>query len=238
MCEKGGNMRRAFQEYQYAIQFYSGGFPYDEIVEKQYAIANQLRGGLDGWMWFGGGATLDEVTDMYQIVIDNAPAGTNAPTAYLLMGLIQEAEGNFIEAATIYEALATRYPRSAEAETGLYRAALSRTALANKNPRDERMLRNAIVALRFFLQTHPDHAESETVRAHHDELVQRLATKAYDRAAFYDRIRQRPLAAHVKYQEFLRNFPDAQEAPRVRNRLAAIEQESGVRSQESGGADE
>ena len=219
LCERGNMMRRAFQEYQYAITHYSGHFPYEAIVEKQYAIANLLRSGLSGRMWFGGGASQDEVIDMFQIIVDNAPAWTNAPACMLYIGLTHEAGRNLAEAVTAYEALATRYPRSDEAVTGLYRAALCRYTLSSASPRDERLLRNAIAAVRFFLDTHPDHAEAPTLQGYHDELTLRLARMAYDRAAFYDTVRQRPEAAIVAYQEFLRLFPDAPHAEQAQARL-------------------
>ena len=55
------------------------------------------------------------------------------------------------------------------------------------------------------------------------ELSARQTAQAFERAAFYDRIRGKPEAAAIAYRDFLRRFPDAAEAPRVRARLAEIE---------------
>ena len=44
---------RAFQEYQYLLTFYSGVCPYNEILDRQYKLANVLRSdnrSMFGWM--------------------------------------------------------------------------------------------------------------------------------------------------------------------------------------------
>jgi tetratricopeptide (TPR) repeat protein len=223
MREKAGKMLRAFAEYQYAVDYFSGHFAFDDVLDRQFAIANQLRGDLDkGFLGFGREAGADEVVALFRHIARNAPAWHRAPECYLMMGLTFEAEDRFDEAVTPYETLATRYPGNKLVESAMFRAAACRYRLATKNPRDEMTLRNALSSLAATRRDYPDHPEMAQVLQWTDELRGRLTHMHHERAAFYDRIRKNPAAAVVAYGEFLRMFPNAEEAAAVGERIAVL----------------
>jgi len=225
MCERTGLLRRAFLEYDYAIRFFAEHLDYDVVLEKQFAIANQLRSDLGGgFLMLGGGeATADEVIDMFRRIVRNAPAWSRAPECYFMMGLTSEEAGDYDGATRAYEALLTRYPDSDLRETAMFRLAMGRYAISRKNQRDENALRNAITILRFFEREYPSHLEIETVQEFRTELQNILSAMHYQRARYYDRIKKNPSAAIVMYREFLRQFPDATESERVQERIAELE---------------
>lgn len=222
--EKAGKMMRAFTEYQYAVEYFSGQFPYEGVLARQFAIANQLRGELDkGLFGFGREASADDVVALFRKIAMNAPNWERAPDCYLLMGLTFEADKRYDEAVSPYETLVTRFPGHKLAESAMFRAAHCRYRLSRQSPRDERTLRNALSALAATRRDYPDHPELAQVTAWTDELRGCLARMQHERATFYDRVRKNPAAAVVAYQEFLRMFPNAEEAAAVRERVAVLQ---------------
>ena len=224
MAAKKGMLRRAFAEYQYAVEFYSGQFNYDTVIEEQFALANQMRADQGrGFLMFGGSdATVGENVDMFRIILRNAPAWDRAAENFLMVGLIFEQRGDYALAADAYEALMTRYPDSPERSWGVFRAAMARYAASMRVPRDESALRIAIFAIRYLQREYPNHEEAELIADRLGELEDRMTAMGFARAEFYDRIRRNPSAALVMYREFLRRYPDAQEAPRAKQRIAEL----------------
>ena len=224
MAAKKGMLRRAFAEYQYAIDFYSGQFEYDDVIEKQFALANQMRVDQDtGILMFkGSDATIGENVDMFRRILRNAPAWERAPECYLMVGLIYEYEKDYTVAAEAYEGLMTRYPDSPERSLAVFRAAMCRYAAATKTPRDENALRIALFAVRYLQREFPVHEQSALIAERMVELEDRMSAMGFARAEFYDYIRRHPPAALVMYREFLRQFPAAQEVPRAKQRIAEL----------------
>lgn len=221
--EKAGHKVKAFAEYQYAVDYFSGHFRFEKVLERQFALANDLRGDLEkGFLGFGREAGVDEVVELFRTLARNAPGWHRAPECYLMMGLTFEAEERFDEAVTPYETLATRYPGHKLVEDAMFRAAACRYRLAKDRPRDEMTLRNALSALAATRRDYPSHPELAQVVAWTDELRGMLTRMHHERAFFYDRIRKNPGAAVVAYQEFLRMFPNAAEAESVRGRIAEL----------------
>jgi len=224
MATKKGMLRRAFAEYQYAVDFYSGQFEYDEVIEAQFALANQMRVDQDtGVLMFGGSdATIAENVDMFRRILRNAPAWERAPECYLMVGLLYESQKDYTTAAVAYEGLMTRYPDSAERSTAVFRAAMSRYTAAIRTPRDESALRIALFAMRYLQREFPAHEQSNLIAERMEDLEDRMSAMGFARAEFYDRTKGNPSAALVMYREFLRQFPDAQEAPRAKRRITDL----------------
>ncbi len=221
--EAAGRHLRAFREYQYAAQHFSGQVLYRELLERQFALANALRADLRrGWLGFGRPASADQVVSLFRGIARNAPSWARAPECYLLMGRTLEDQKRFDEALLPYETLVTRYPGHALEGQAMFGIAHSRYRLALRSPRDERTLRHALSMLASTLRDHPEHPERERLAAWSRELQARLVRMALERAEFYDRIRKHPRAAIVAYQEFLRQFPEGPEAAQARARMAEL----------------
>ena len=63
---------------------------------------------------------------------------------------------------------------------------------------------------------------AETASKQIAELSRRRATMLFERAEFYDRIRDNPQAALIAYEQFLATCPASAEAPWVRDRVAQL----------------
>ncbi len=219
-----GDREEAFREYQYYVERYAATSPvpgttYESVVAAQFALANALRAEL------GGGPlspSAEMVASMYRHVVANAPDAPRAPEAVLAEGACYESDGAWAKAVNAYERLPSKYPGSALVADARYRAAACRYRLAKRYPNDEATLRNALETLRLALRTSPSHAGAAEARDRAAELAARQSRMAFDRAAFYDRVRRDADASILAYEQFLEHFPNAAESERARARLAQI----------------
>ncbi len=227
LLEFTGEYEEAFKEYQYYLEHYgaSGGgeFGYADVVAAQFACANQLRTQVSASPWSPSYAL---VSAMFRRIAENAPDGPRAAESVFLQAMCLELGGADEKAVPVYERLVAKYPDSALAPTARYRAAFCRGRLADDSPNDGRTLSHAIEALRAALAVAPDAPDAARAAERERELSARQTAQAFERAAFYDRVRGKPEAAAIAYRDFLRRFPDAAEAPRARARIAEIEAEA------------
>lgn len=223
--EAAGNLVAAFREYQYFIEHYASGaevngLGYQKVVEQQFAVANSLRDKLGGG-WFSS-PDVELVASMFRHIVRNAPEWSRAPECMMLEGSAYESEGMDAEAIVAYDALASRYPASGLRLDALYRAGACRYRISEKFPRDERSLNHALAALSRAYREDPRHPMAEAASKQIAELSTRRATMLFDRAEFYDRIRENPQAALIAYEQFLATCPASAEAPWVRDRVAQL----------------
>jgi len=221
--QKNGQRLKAFADYQYAIDYFSGHFEFEQVIDQQFRLANELRGELEkGWLGFGREAGVDEVAELFRIVARNAPGWKRTPECYLMIGMAFEAAKRYDEAVSPYETLATRYPRHELVETAMFNAAACRYQMACKRPRDEATLRHALSALTATRRDFPNHPQLEEITTRLVELGNRLTRMHYEQAAFYDKVRKEPAAAIAAYEDFLRRFPFANEAEQTKARIAQL----------------
>ena len=224
LYEKAGDREEAFREYQYYLERYAATSPvpgatYESVVAAQFALANALRADI------GGGPlspSVEMVASMYRHVVANAPDAPRAPEAILAEGACYEADGAWDKAVNAYERLPSKYPSSTLVADARYRAAACRYRMAKRYPNDEATLRNALETLRLALRTDASHAGAAEARERAAELAARQTRMAFDRAAFYDRVRRDAPAAILAYGQFLEHFPNAAESERARARLAEL----------------
>jgi len=227
LFEEAGDREEAFREYQYWIERYAATAPvagatYESAVAAQFALANALRAEL------GVGPlspSAEMVASMYRHVAANAPDSPRAAEAVLSEGACYESDGAWAKAVNAYERLPSKYPGSPLVADARYRAASCRYRLAKRYPNDEATLRNALETLRLALRTDPAHAGAAEARDRAAELAARQTRMAFDRAAFYDRVRRDREASILAYEQFLEHFPNAAESERARARLGQLRAE-------------
>jgi len=223
--EMAGNYKEAFREYQYYIDYFgdggSDGFAYNDVLASQFAVANALRAQMKGGWFSSPGADL--VAALFGRIAANAPDWERAPECLMLQASCFEDDKKYLDAIPIYEALAVRYPRSSFSTDALFRAASCRYKTSQRYPRDERTLRNALAAGIKAMRADPGHELAEETSARIAELSSRLSATNFEKAQFYERIRNHPQAAIVAYRQFLSTFPTAAEADEARARIQRLE---------------
>ena len=214
---------RAFDEFQYLIDNYSGQFPYEEALDHQYRIARyRMTARTLKILGLPGFSAPERAIPLLEQIVQNAPDWDKAPEAQVCVGRIHEADEQYELAIDAYDMVAYRYPMSAyaiEARLGvvdcLYRASVSA-------PRDKELCRRALSAASAFVRDYPGQEGNERARRHMAALRDQLAGLYYDVALFYDRTAKRPEAALIAYRDFIKRFPSAQQASDVADRMDVL----------------
>jgi outer membrane protein assembly factor BamD (BamD/ComL family) len=218
--------RKAFDEYQYLLDNFSGAYAYEAILDKQLQLANLLRTMKYGRFLFLPGVTDPErALPLFERIIRNAPNWDRAPDAKLQMAQIFEVQEDYDKAVEAYEALVSRYAGNALVPEAVYSAAECLYKLAKKSDRDEAPQRRALSAYAKFIRDYPADAHRATAEARVVELKAALGQMLMDRALYYDQITKNTVAAVIAYQDYLRAFPASARSDEVRARIATLQKQ-------------
>ena len=222
LLERQQRFARAFDEYQYLLVHYAGHSPYQDVLDRQFRIANHLlhnNSSMFGWNLSG----YDAIRGRFEQIVRNAPRGEQAPELMLIIGGIRVSEKELPEAVAVYEGLLNRFPQSSQAVAAAYLAAQCRYELAVKHSYNEPKCREAVAFLKTVLARMPKHPQKEQMTAWLDELTALLVEQNYQQAVFYDTRQRNAEAAKTAYRRFLSEFPDSRYAQQIRDRLAELE---------------
>jgi len=218
--------RQAFDEYQYLVDNAAQNFDYEDVLERQFRIANHIRtvrhGRLPGLRGF---ATPERALPLFEQIVANAPNWDRAAECQFFIGLIHEGEESYDLAAAAYEKVQLRYRDSDFAPTAAFRRADCLRRIADKYPRDEESTKRALSALSGFILDYPASPDAERARQQRDALKERLAEMCFERAVFYDRTAGRPESAVIAYTDFLSKFPTSHRKAEAEARLSALKKE-------------
>jgi len=221
-----GRYEQAFKEFQYLIDNYVGHFPYDEVLEAQFRIANHVRTARRGrLLGLPGFEAPERALSLFEAIVGNGPRWHRTPAAQFYVGMIHEQTGQFEEAVDAYEVVTQRYPNSILAPAAGLNGALCLLEIARVSRRDEKAYWDAVSALSGFIRDYPDAEGVETARRHMDELLEKLAGMYYDRALYYDRTARRPKSAVIAYNDFLKRFPSSDKAGAASARVQRLQQD-------------
>src|SRR5205823_2956465 len=102
---------KAFKEYQKVLEKYPKLPNYNDVLQRQYEIANRFLGGqwfkLFGYIPFF--PSMEKTADMYDKIIRNGPYAEVAPKAQMNIGAAHEKQKQWGQAVKAYERAADRY---------------------------------------------------------------------------------------------------------------------------------
>ena len=225
VLEKMKRYDKAFDEYQYALIHYSGNCPYDEIINRQYKIANLLlheNKSMFGWMLSG----TEAIRERFELVVRNAPRSPIAPEAMLKIGRIREDDDKLEEAIKVYDGILNRYPASEQATTAAWLASRCRYNLSMKYINNESLNRESIAFLQAALERLPNHPKRIDLENWLRELQNLQIEQNYAKALFYDTQRYSAKVKLNAYTRFLNEFGDSKYAETVRERIKQLESET------------
>jgi outer membrane protein assembly factor BamD (BamD/ComL family) len=222
LFEKMGKYDRAFDEYQYLLTFFAGHCPYNEVLDRQFRIANLLLHGnksMFGWILSG----TDTIRGRFEKIVVNAPRSAIAPEVMLIIGSIRVSADEKQEAIAVYDGILNRFPGSQQAVSAAYLSAQCRYDLAVKHNYNEQRCRESIAFFKAVLARAPNHPQKEQMTAWLNELTHLQLEQNYQQAVFYDTRQRKPEAAKAAYRRFLSEFANSKYAPQVRARLTELE---------------
>ena len=144
LYEAAEKYEKAFAEYQYLLTFFAGNCPYNEVLDRQFRIANHLlhnNRSMFGWLLNG----TDPIRERFEQIVRNAPRSAIAPEIMLIIGSIRVSANEREEAIKVYDGLLNRFPRRPASHFGhLSGPPNVATTFAVKNSYNESRCREAI----------------------------------------------------------------------------------------------
>lgn len=236
LLEERGKPAKAFEEYQFLVEAYSGFFPYDEVMDRMYAIANGLAM-RDRYFLFVKYKSPEDAIPLFETLIRNGSQWKQAADLQFRIARIYQQTKQYDLAIEAYGTFYQRYPLSPLAEQALFSQGRCCYEYARQNPVALDLRENAVAVLQGFLDWYPYSKMAAETRGYLDEMQRALANSLYGQAALYEKTarfagdpktRHASLAAaRICYERVIDEFPRLELAGSARTHIALINQQQG-----------
>jgi len=223
--EKQGRLYEAYLGYQKVIDKYPFSSRINEIIERQFRIAEQF---MQGQKRKALGITLpveNPAIEIFRKVIDNSTYGPLAAEAQYKLGLILKSLGRFFEAEDEFNKVIKNYPQSEWVTAAEFQIAECRANISPSPDYDQEATREAKEKFQEFVLSHSDAALSSQAEKNIRELQEREAQGYYDTAVFYEKQRAYN-AAKIYYNIVIEDYPRSLWAAKALSKLHALEQQN------------
>jgi len=212
----------AFQNYQKAIDNFPHIENMDEIVAREFNIAN-LFVTKESPKVLGTDilTSLDRAIEIYKKVVDNAPYGRLADEAQYRMGAAMKKAERYDEAIQAFQKIIDDYPTATFVDKAKFEVADCAYKASLKPAYDAEPTARAIKAFEDFSRENRDRSLSKEA----DKTVQRLKDKAAEKslltAQFYEKV-GRYQAAVVYYKDVINSYPESSFVNLARSKVEAL----------------
>ena len=215
---------RAFKEYQILVEKYPKTPTYDEVLRRQYDIANLFLAGK----WFRLFTyipffpSMEKTAELYEKVVKNGPYSPVAPQAQMKLGETREKQTNYPEAVKAYQRAADRYSdRPNIAADAVYKEGLAYNKQAATAEYDQGTAGQAIATFTDFIALFPDDPRVPQAQKYIGQLRSEQARGNYEIARYYAR-NAKWNGALVYYNEVLLRDPSSAFAGEAREQIDTI----------------
>lgn len=223
--EAEGRDEPAFNAYQNIVKKYPRSQEYEDVLWRQYAIANRFLGGQFFrvfWGYLPLYRSMDESAGMFGKIVASGPYSPVAPHAQLKIGAAREKQQDFDLAVKAYETAADRYhAQPAIAADAMYQAAVSYQKQAATSDYDQGMAAKAIAAYTDFMTLYPEDKRMADAQTAIASLKTEQVRGNLSIAQYYEKNRQWT-GAVVYYNEVLQLDPNSPYAEQARQRIEAL----------------
>ena len=223
LLDTRGERAEAFKQYQFLMDRYSGRFDYEEVLERQFAIADRVQQTAATFAGLGPKGRNPKAIPMFAQVVRNGPQWSKASEAQYRIGRIHELRGELDEAIGAYLTVTEKYPESNFSELADFNRGACMFKLVKSNQKDEAFTESAWKVFNDFLNRYPDSELKPAAFDYKQKLYERVARGHYDRAVYYDKRARKPRAALRTYQFFVDNFPASELTKPAKARISALE---------------
>jgi len=222
--EMTGKDEAAFKAYQTLIEKYPRSNRYDDVLWRQYTIANRFLAGQ--WFKLWGHIpffpSMDKTAEMFDKIVNNGPYSAVAPHAQLRIGAAREKQRNFPDAVKAYATASDRYYNQPTiAADALYREGISYARQAAKAEYDQGTAGQAIATFTDFVTLYPEDKRVPRAQRAIALLKNEQVRGNFEIARFYEKGRKWN-GAVVYYNEVLQLDPNSQYAAVARQRIEAL----------------
>ena len=214
----------AFNAYQNIIEKYPKSGEYNEVLLRQYEIANRFLGGewFRLWNTVPLYPSMDETAKLYDKIVGNGPYSAVAPHAQLRIGAAREKQKNYPDAVKAYELAADRYHDQPEvASDALYRAGVSWEKQADTAEYDQGAASKAIAAYTDFMTFYPDDKRVADAQKAIVKLKGEQVRGSFSIAKFYES-NHKWAGAVVYYNDVLQLDANSPLAAQARQRIDVL----------------
>ena len=223
--EVRGRDEAAFDAYQNIVKKYPRTDKYEDVLWRQYEIANRFLGGeffRIFWGYLPLYPSMDETAKMYGKIVDSGPYSSVAPLAQLNIGKAREKQKDYEAAVKAYEAAADRYhDQPTIAADAMYRAAFSYNKQATTSEYDQGTAAKAIAAYTDFMTFYPEDKRVADAQKAVVTLKAEQVRGNFSIAQYYEKNKQWT-GAVVYYNEVLQMDPSSPYAAQARQRIEVL----------------
>src|SRR2546430_2864736 len=222
---------KAFREYQQLLERYPKIENYQEVLLRQFEIANRFLAGqwFKLWGYIPFFPSMDRTVGMYEKLIKNGPYSEVAPRAQMNIGAAREKQVSFFnrvdpfrEAVKAYETAADRYRDNKEiASEAIYKAGYAYYKQAKKAEYDQSVAGQAISTFDDFITLYPSDERAAEAQRLKGALKTEQARGSFEIARYYEK-KKRWLGALTYYNEAYLRDPNSQYAELAKQRIDAI----------------
>jgi len=215
---------KAFDEYQRLAEKYPKFENYQEVLRRQFEIADRLlahrwfrRWGFLPWCH-----TIEKTADMFAKLIRNGPYSDVAPQAQLKIGQAREKQKDYMSAVKAYEKAADLYhDQPVIAAEGTFKAAQAYLKQAQKAEYDQSAATQAIETFKGFVVLYPNDPRVKEAQRVASELRTEQARGSFLIARFYEQKRQWS-GASIYYSDVVEKDPDSKYAAVAKQRIEEL----------------
>jgi outer membrane protein assembly factor BamD len=219
--EAKGQDEKAFAEYQKVLDKQPKIGNFQEILQRQYEIANKYLAGkwFKLWGFIPIFSSMDKTAAMYEKIVKTGPYSEVAPQAQMKIGAAREKQSNYAMAAKAYETAADRYhDRPQIAADALFKEGNAYKKQAQTAEYDQSTAGQAIATFTDFMTLYPTDPRAAQAQNTIGGLKGEQARGSFQIAKFYEKYR-RWNGALVYYNEVLVLDPNSQYATQARQRI-------------------
>jgi outer membrane assembly lipoprotein YfiO len=223
--EAQGKDEKAFDEYQKVLEKHPKLSNYQEIVQRQYDIANKYYNGKWFRLWgYVPYPSRDRTADMYAKLVKTGPYSDVAPQAQLKIGAVREKQRNYPSAVKAYETASDRYhDRPQIASDATYRAGLAWNKQAQTAEYDQTTAGQAIATFTDFMALYPSDSRVPEAQKKISSLKTEQAHGNFQVAKFYEKYHKWK-GAMVYYNEVIVQDPNSPYAAEAQKRIALLKE--------------
>lgn len=222
IAEAQGNLYGAYQEYQKVIDKYPFSERIQEIIEREYKIAEKFMGGQSRKTK---GITLpieNPSIEIFTTVIENSTYGSLASSAQYKLGLVLKGLARYYEAEEAFNKVISNYPDSEWVEAAKFQIASCRAAVSRSPDYDQGATKEAKERFETFIDEHPYADLSGDAKKNIAQLKEKEAESNYNIGRFYEK-QKAYQAAKVYYNGIINTYANSIWAAKALERLQIME---------------
>lgn len=220
--EEQDNLYEAYLAYQKVIDKYPFSERIQEIIEREYKIAEAFMAGYKRKALGVALPVENPAIEIFTKVIENSTYGPLAAAAQYKLGLVLKGLMRYYEAEDAFNKVIANYPDSDWVEAAKFQIASCRASLSKSSDYDQGATREAKEKFEAFVKEHPDAVLSHDAERNILQLKEKEAESYYNTALFYEKQKEYT-AAKIYYNEIITNYSSSRWAAKALERLRVLE---------------